>query len=131
MAYGVRQYGVRQYGDGNRVITDAGAPPPPTDDIAGTDTLTFSGSGTLNVGVAVSGTDTLTFSGTGDGSSLGTFLLDTAPASSVPGNRLVFTGYAMLTVEAAVVAPPSGTVYVKRVSPTMPAPVLDSRGRPT
>lgn len=127
MSYGVRGYGVREYGDGMRVITEVVGGGVPSDNIAGTDTLTFGGSGTL--GTSLRGNDILTFGGTGV--LAGAAMLVTADATSVPQNKVTFGGYAQLTAEVAVVAPPATLRNVKRVSPTMPTPVLDARGKPT
>lgn len=125
MAYGVRQYGVRQYGDGDRVITDAtpygGGP---SDNIAGSDTVTFTETATL--GTSMRANDTLTFAETGNVTAAVLLVADTAH----PESNVRFSGYARLSAEAAIVPPPAD-VWVKRVSPTMPAPVLDARGRPT
>lgn len=131
MTYGVRQYGVREYGDGMRVITEPiGGGPPAVDEIAGTDTFTFGGSGTLNllVGLVGSSVTPLTFSGSGV--VVGTISMGTAPVESNAQNKISFRGSARLSLEVPVVAPPTTLVNVKRISPTMPTPSLDARGRP-
>lgn len=125
MTYGVRGYGVREYGDGMRVITEVvGGGPPPTDNIAGTDTLTFTESGTLSTSLRAN--DTLTFAETGNLKG-GAFL---ASDMANPQANVRFTATARLSVIVPPVAPPDGTVYIKRVSHTMPAPNLDANGRP-
>ena len=125
MTYGVRTYGTREYGDGMRVITTAvGGGPPPGDAIAGTDTLTFSETGTLSTSLRA--TDTLTFTETGNLKGGAFLVADMAH----PQAKVRFTEYAQLSVIVPPVAPPDGTVYVRRVSHTMPAPNLDANGRP-
>lgn len=132
MAYGVRQYGVREYGDGARVITDA----TPYSGGGGTDAiaaaeggdLTFGGSATLSIRRALSTSAPLVFSGSGVLAGLAT--LATADVASTPTNKVAFSGYATLTIEVPIVAPPSSAYNMKRVSPTMPTPTLDARGHP-
>ncbi len=127
MSYGVHGYGTREYGDSTRVLTEAaGGPPPSGDPIAGTDTLTFSGSATLTAAVAIASSGSaVVFAGSGTLSGYSTMMTDPSL------DRLKFGGYATLSVEVAVVPPPSDVVYIKRVSPTMPTPTLDANGQPT
>lgn len=134
MAYGVRQYGVREYGDGARVITDAtpyggggGGGTDPIAAAAGGD-LTFGGSGVLSIRRALATSAPLVFSGSALVSGLS--VLATADVASTPANKVVFSGYATLTIEVPVVAPPSSAYNMKRVSPIMPTPTLDARGHP-
>lgn len=125
MSYGVREYGTREYGDGMRVITTAvGGGPPPGNDIAGTDTLTFSETGTLSTSLRAN--DTLTFTETATLKG-GAFLI--ADMTS-PEAKVKFSLQGRLSVIVPPVTPPDGTVYIKRVSHTMPAPSLDANGRP-
>lgn len=125
MSYGVREYGTREYGDGMRVITTSVGGGPPSGAMAATDTLTFSEAATL--GTSLRANDTLTFTDTATIKGGALLVADmTQPQAFVR-----FTGRATLSAIVPPVAPPDGTVYVKRVSHTMPAPVLDANGRTT
>lgn len=125
MSYGVREYGVREYGDGMRVITTAVGGGGGTNPIAGTDTLTFSESATLSTSLRAN--DTLTFTDTA--TVLGSVLMSSDAGN--PEFAVRFRETARLSVIVPPVTPPDGTVYIKRVSHTMPAPTLDANGRPT
>lgn len=125
MVLAARPIGTMGLGD-NTAQAKSEAAAPTGDALAGTDTLTFGGSATLTPGTTfISGADTLTFAGSGMLSG------HTPMKTETTTEKLTFGGWATLTAEVATVAPPATLRNVKRISPTMPTPALDSRGRPT
>lgn len=123
MVLAARPIGTRGLGDNTAqakpaVVASSG-------DLAGTDIVTFSETATLSTSLRAS--DTVTFSETAKLITGALLVADTAH----PEFPVRFREVGRLSVIVPQVAPPSGTVYVKRVSHTMPAPVLDANGRPT
>jgi hypothetical protein len=91
--------------------------------------ITFAFSGTLTIPVALAGSLALTTGLSGSltsGSNLQSFTADRTQGLNI---RVFFFG--TLTVPVAVESPPTSEFQnVRRVSPTMPTPSLDSQGRP-
>lgn len=92
-------------------------------------TLSATATGALRQGGA--GTAALVLSATATASNFAS--ASTAVGETTDAATIRFSAVATGSVEAAVIPPPAGSTAapIKRVSITMPAPVLDSEGRPS
>lgn len=109
-----------------------GTPAPPVDAV-GSGTFTVSASATGDVVVFAAGTATFSLSASGSPTAVTWIFAESWDSDESGKARVVFSAFGSASLLVPVVPPGAGsaTTAIRRVSITMPAPVLDADGRPT